>query len=537
MAGQVVQGFFVGGRMRPIAASDRRPHVVQQRQTAVRPARPQAPHKGHQSHDDSFAIDPAHLGLLSCGGQQLPEPLLAKMETAFGADFSRVRVHIGPQAARIGAIAFTTGNDLYFAPGHYQPDTIRGQQLIGHELAHVIQQRQGRARAPSSGVLVLQDHALEAEADRLGVRATMHRQPVQAKHGQPAQAKACRAIQRAKDEEDERRIVPVSRGMPRVSFGVFSDSLTNDLATSSSDASGNIARRLLWRDVELGVRYVSNPTRMVFGEAIERGGPAHQLVPALRNPGANIEVMYVITRAGELVFGVRPHDVRRPHPTLVGEDDPEVLGGGTILMRDGRIVRVRADSGHHRPTGLGTEAMLLAFSRLPRSLFHPDFEGFEPHGAPLIVPTFIVPAWRRELRALQAQARAMATTLRQRIAGNARLIANRHYMTPPGKEAAKVQSDFNRAIGGQSRVILDAARLGTEIGRYLSDIYAAIEPARARALLRAANNARENIELHNRNALANVALNWAMLEFNVDVMEEIANLLDQFVAINPPGQV
>ncbi len=120
-------------------------------------------------------VDPVQLGLAHGGGKPLPAPLLAKMEAAFGADFSAVRVHVGPQASRIGAIAFTTGNDLYFAPHRFQPESMQGQQLIGHELAHVIQQRQGRVRKPASGIAVVQDRVLELEADRLGTRAAMHR--------------------------------------------------------------------------------------------------------------------------------------------------------------------------------------------------------------------------------------------------------------------------------------------------------------------------------------------------------------------------
>lgn len=120
----------------------------------------------------SFAVDPRQIGLVRNGGKPLPGALLAKMEKAFGADFSAVRVHEGPQPARIGALAFTTGTDIYFAQGRYQPDTVRGQQLLGHELAHVIQQRQGRVRPMGDAALaVVQDRALEAEADRLGLRA------------------------------------------------------------------------------------------------------------------------------------------------------------------------------------------------------------------------------------------------------------------------------------------------------------------------------------------------------------------------------
>ena len=109
------------------------------------------------------------------GGRPLPEPVRRKMESAFGADFSDVRVHVGPQAGAIGALAFTLGSDIHFAPGLYSPESHHGQHLLGHELAHVLQQRAGRVRNPfGSGVAVVQDPALEAEAHRLGQRAASH---------------------------------------------------------------------------------------------------------------------------------------------------------------------------------------------------------------------------------------------------------------------------------------------------------------------------------------------------------------------------
>jgi ribosomal protein S18 acetylase RimI-like enzyme len=103
------------------------------------------------------------------GGWPLPREVRQKMEKAMGANFSDVRIHVGPEAAAIGAIAFTWGSDIHFAPGQYNPHTPHGQFLIGHELTHVVQQRAGRVANPyGSGVAVVQDHALEAEADRLG---------------------------------------------------------------------------------------------------------------------------------------------------------------------------------------------------------------------------------------------------------------------------------------------------------------------------------------------------------------------------------
>jgi hypothetical protein len=107
------------------------------------------------------------------GGWPLPRDVQAKMEAAFGTSFSDVRVHVGPEASAIGALAFTWGSELHFAPGQYNPHTPQGQFLLGHELAHVVQQRAGRVANPfGSGVAVVQDHALEAEADRLGRMAS-----------------------------------------------------------------------------------------------------------------------------------------------------------------------------------------------------------------------------------------------------------------------------------------------------------------------------------------------------------------------------
>ena len=110
------------------------------------------------------------------GGWVLPKEVQTKMESALGGDFSDVRIHVGSEVAAIGAIAFTWGSDIHFAPGYYNPHSMQGQQLLGHELAHVLQQRAGRVRNPfGNGTAVVQDHALEAEADRMGMKAAMHR--------------------------------------------------------------------------------------------------------------------------------------------------------------------------------------------------------------------------------------------------------------------------------------------------------------------------------------------------------------------------
>jgi hypothetical protein len=78
------------------------------------------------------------------GGSPLTQSTRVFMENAFSKDFSRVRVHPDGQASEmskdINANAFTTGSDIYFKSGEYNPDTSDGRHLLAHELTHVVQQ-------------------------------------------------------------------------------------------------------------------------------------------------------------------------------------------------------------------------------------------------------------------------------------------------------------------------------------------------------------------------------------------------------------
>jgi hypothetical protein len=80
------------------------------------------------------------------GGTPLPAPLRGFMESRYGHDFGRVRVHTGSAAAvaarAIHARAYTLGHDIVFGAGQYAADSASGRHLIAHELAHVIQQGQ-----------------------------------------------------------------------------------------------------------------------------------------------------------------------------------------------------------------------------------------------------------------------------------------------------------------------------------------------------------------------------------------------------------
>ena len=160
-------------RFDPHATSDLGGHAVPGRQPAAAVAPVQARGASAPARPQPTA-KPPHKALLSAGGgQALPPQVQARMERALGADFSAVRIHQGERAAAMGAHAYTQGTDIHFAPGMYDPESQHGLELLGHELTHVVQQRQGRVRAvvQASGVALNDDAALEREADELGNKA------------------------------------------------------------------------------------------------------------------------------------------------------------------------------------------------------------------------------------------------------------------------------------------------------------------------------------------------------------------------------
>lgn len=113
----------------------------------------------------------------------LPDPVQAKMEQSMGADFSGVQMFKDSEkASSVGANAFAQGNEVHFAPGQFKTDQA-GQELIGHELAHVVQQREGRVSANTSvgGKPVNDDKGLEQEADDKGRLAAKADAPLQGK--------------------------------------------------------------------------------------------------------------------------------------------------------------------------------------------------------------------------------------------------------------------------------------------------------------------------------------------------------------------
>ena len=167
--GGVIQGAFLGGQPRLTMMAPRAGNGAVQR-SATMPAANATPLP--EGFGGFRPIMPA---------QRMPEAIQRKMESLFKTSFGDVRIHVGPEAGSIGATAFTQGSDIFFAHGQYNPATPQGQRLLGQQLAHVVQQRTGRARNPfGSGMAVVTDPLLKSEAEMMGIRAAMP-QPAQPK--------------------------------------------------------------------------------------------------------------------------------------------------------------------------------------------------------------------------------------------------------------------------------------------------------------------------------------------------------------------
>lgn len=131
-------------------------------------------------------------------GQPLDKGVRRDMETNLGTDLSDVRVHTDSSAHElnesVNARAFTTGNDVFFKQGTYDPASSSGRELLGHELTHVVQQRAGASGLESGQVSHPSDPAeqhAEAVGRSLGTGAAT-----------PAPAAGTPAVARQEEEEE-----------------------------------------------------------------------------------------------------------------------------------------------------------------------------------------------------------------------------------------------------------------------------------------------------------------------------------------------
>ncbi len=108
------------------------------------------------------------------GNEYLPKNIQSKYEDAYGQDFSNVQMKKNSSLAEnMGVPAFTKNNHIHFAPGAFQPDSKKGQHIIGHELAHISQQKNGQIASDLNlgNYSINNDPSHENEADQMSANA------------------------------------------------------------------------------------------------------------------------------------------------------------------------------------------------------------------------------------------------------------------------------------------------------------------------------------------------------------------------------
>ena len=145
-------------------------------------------------------------------GRSLDPDVRDQFERLWGIDLTGVRLHADAQAdslaREVEAVAFTSGQDVYFRSGAYDAASAEGLHLLAHELAHTIQQAAGPVDGSETaeGIHVsAPDDAFEREADAVAREADAELA------GLPRSASPSRPAAAARDSSEAQPLPAVQR--------------------------------------------------------------------------------------------------------------------------------------------------------------------------------------------------------------------------------------------------------------------------------------------------------------------------------------
>jgi Domain of unknown function (DUF4157) len=250
--------------------------------------------------------------------EDAPPDVRGKMETAFGADFSGVRVHQDSDKASGATHAVAEGEDMHFAPGKFAPGSPAGDHLIAHEYAHVVQQRQGTAM-PQAFAEGRERGALELDADRAAEAAS---------RGEPARPMLAAApgVSQKFDTDEQHNATPAPTPNEEASRMCLPDVESRDPQGGSKPPSPES------RAAEQQAAAVAASTPAI-SPSEKKDGPAQQ-------PDPMRATIIKMTRQLDSVYGqINPHGVARAMAEAM--TDEQILAvanapGGEDLL--GRMV-------------------------------------------------------------------------------------------------------------------------------------------------------------------------------------------------------
>ncbi len=185
-------------------------------------------------------------------GQALDSFIQAKMGDALGHDFSPVRIHNSSESDelnnQLSAKAFTTGLDIFFRAGTYEPATTEGQELIAHELVHVIQQSSGAINSSEPLTVNEPNDIYEQEADSISSAI------VKSPNVTPIYDNRTSDIQKQDDEENE--FSRTQDANSAVDFSLSSTQMAGDIAQEMHFANNLSSTHLM--NPKYGLRSMSS---------------------------------------------------------------------------------------------------------------------------------------------------------------------------------------------------------------------------------------------------------------------------------------
>src|SRR5690606_4771533 len=91
-------------------------------------------------------------------GRPLDSGVRRLLEDGLDGDLSGLRIYTGPaadaMAHSMSADAFTSGRDVFFREGRFDPRSPEGLRLLAHEAAHVLQQAGGASTVAEGAVRI-----------------------------------------------------------------------------------------------------------------------------------------------------------------------------------------------------------------------------------------------------------------------------------------------------------------------------------------------------------------------------------------------
>lgn len=327
--------------------------------------------------------------VLQSPGRPLDRDTRVTMESRFGHDFSRVRIHSDTHAAasahEIHAAAYTSGTHIVFGDRRFEPGTPRGRHLLAHELAHVVQQR-GDSAIPAG--IGSHDDAHERAADRTADAIVAHGAAFAPK---PVARSGERLIRR-EGEDAERDPAAVTEAL-----------IVDDAATPNA---GQMKRSDFVEELDRAVCATSSEEMRRLGQSTDgcpmleqwrpkiRAMTARQLEVSMRrwiNNANNVRTAhdYIPRVQARLADGIR---IWGKTGSLAGipADLMDMLAGGTVRVGVGSLIKgaigslfrkahgataataVAFDGGHGRPLDGNTATRMgAAFGR--------DFGGVRVH--------------------------------------------------------------------------------------------------------------------------------------------------------------